>query len=54
MKSERILIVSPNSNIWDELNFDNFENSRQIAGSLQEEKNVTYKGKRSVNKKVYK
>ena len=38
MESERILIVSPNSSVWDELNFENFENSRQIAGSLQEEK----------------
>ena len=35
MKSKRILIASSNSSIWDELNFEHFENSRQIAGNLK-------------------
>ena len=56
MIPERIPIVvslqgSSNSSIWDKLNF---ENSRWIAGNLQEGRNMTCKGKRSVNKRVYK
>ena len=42
MKSERILIVSSNSSVWDKLNFENFENNRQIAGNLQEKNNAIY------------